>query len=407
MTDPAITSNRLSKRYRIGGSGARSEGRAAFIRNALQERRAREWFWALRDVTFEVAPGEVVGLVGRNGAGKSTLLRILARVTTPTSGTALLRGRVGSLLEVGTGFHPELTGRENVYLSGAILGMRREDIDRLFSTIVEFAEVGQFIDTPVKRYSSGMFVRLAFAVAAHLESDILLVDEVLAVGDARFQQQCLRRMEAAAHDRGRTVVLVSHNMSAIANTCDRALWLDEGIVRSDGAAGTVVDEYMHHVFVGGGVATFDRDGSRTAQLRSVELWDEHGQAGSSFSSSRPPTLKLTYDINEPVSGCIIAVLVSTIGGVQVFWSADSDLAPERLETRRVGSFRASVQLPVEQLNAGVYTVSIVIGIPGTEWFDFVEAAQFSLRTETTLVGVANDGFRTGVILPVIPWTVDS
>src|SRR5262245_30224802 len=209
------------------------------------QRRKREIaeVWALRDVTFEVPRGEVLGVVGRNGAGKSTLLKLLSRITPPTEGRAEIHGHVGSLLEVGTGFHPELTGRENVYLSGAILGMRRRDIDRRFDEIVAFAEVERFLDTPVKRYSSGMYLRLAFSVAAHLEPEVLLVDEVLAVGDAGFQKKCLGRMREDAL-RGRTVLFVSHNMAAVSQLCSRALWIDAGRVQRDGAPQPTVEAYV-------------------------------------------------------------------------------------------------------------------------------------------------------------------
>ncbi len=249
MDEPAIRVVGLSKRFRIG---ARDEIyrtlreslmraiSAPFRRHAPTE---AELVWALRDVSFDVAPGEVLGVVGRNGAGKSTLLKVLSRITPPTRGRAEIRGRVGALLEVGTGFHPELTGRENVYLSGAILGMRRREIARRFDEIVAFAEVDRYIDTPIKHYSSGMHLRLAFAVAAHLEPEVLLVDEVLAVGDAAFQRKCLGRMRDEAM-RGRTVLFVSHNMAAVTQLCSRAIWLDGGRVRLDGSPQDVVQRYL-------------------------------------------------------------------------------------------------------------------------------------------------------------------
>ena len=264
--DPAIRVESLSKQYRIG---SRSSASYRTLREALSEQATSLWsplerrlrgkngqatsrrqgadgsdrFWALRDVSFEVEPGEVVGIIGRNGAGKSTLLKILSRITEPTSGRCELRGRVGSLLEVGTGFHPELTGKENIYLNGSILGMSRREIGRKFNEIVEFAEIERFLDTPVKRYSSGMYVRLAFAVAAHLEPEILLVDEVLAVGDAQFQKKCLGKMDHIARA-GCTVLFVSHQMSAVQRLCRQCLWLEKGHVRSFGAKDKVIDEYL-------------------------------------------------------------------------------------------------------------------------------------------------------------------
>jgi lipopolysaccharide transport system ATP-binding protein len=253
MSRPIIEAQALSKRYRLGTIGA---GSFREEMNRLWEA-LRQWrkghsagndsdpadFWALRGVSFSVEPGEAVGVIGRNGAGKSTLLKILSRITEPTAGKAILRGRLASLLEVGTGFHPELTGRENTYLNGAILGMRRSEIDRKFDEIVAFAEIDRFIDTPVKRYSSGMYVRLAFAVAAHLDPDILIVDEVLAVGDAAFQQKCLGKLrDVATH--GRTVLFVSHNLNAVANLCTRGILLRNGAVAADGKPTEVIAHYL-------------------------------------------------------------------------------------------------------------------------------------------------------------------
>ena len=255
MSKPAIVVENLSKAYRLG---MRAQGKRTF-REALMGmasaplRRLRklrgeadggdDTFWALKDVSFEVQPGEVVGIIGRNGAGKSTLLKVLSRITEPTSGTARLRGRVASLLEVGTGFHPELTGRENIYLNGAILGMKRAEIARKFDEIVAFAEVEKFLDTPVKHYSSGMYVRLAFAVAAHLEPEIIIVDEVLAVGDAEFQKKCLGKMQEVSKGQGRTVLFVSHNMRAIRTLCTSAILIKHGMVELVGPTGCVVSQY--------------------------------------------------------------------------------------------------------------------------------------------------------------------
>lgn len=253
MTDIAIRIDKLSKRYRIGKALNRTDGRRTilgtvvapfkYLASTLQPPSTDEIIWALKDVSFEVKQGEVVGIIGRNGAGKSTLLKILSRITEPTSGKAFVNGRIGSLLEVGTGFHPELTGRENIYLNGAILGMRKSEIDRKFDEIVAFAEVDKFIDTPVKRYSSGMYVRLAFAVAAHLEPEMLMVDEVLAVGDLSFQQKCLNRIKGLTSN-GMTVLLVSHNMAAIQSSCNRAIFLDHGRVAAQGETLEVIQAYQ-------------------------------------------------------------------------------------------------------------------------------------------------------------------
>ncbi len=259
MSDIAITAEKISKKFYIGRRQEKYKTLRDTIADAVKSplRKAgnllrghatgaaelNEAIWALEDVSFQVRRGEVIGIIGRNGAGKSTLLKILSRITEPTAGYAELRGRVGSLLEVGTGFHPELTGRENVYLNGAILGMRRAEINRNFDQIVAFAEVEKFIDTPVKHYSSGMYLRLAFAVAAHLEPEILIVDEVLAVGDASFQKKCLNKMEDVGKQ-GRTVLFVSHNMPAVTNICERVILLDNGRVSLDGTAHQVVSKYL-------------------------------------------------------------------------------------------------------------------------------------------------------------------
>jgi lipopolysaccharide transport system ATP-binding protein len=261
MPEVAIRVEGLGKRYRIGqlvryralrDSLTDAMYAPAHLISSLlrgtngKQPKGENYFWALKDVSLTIPEGQVVGLIGRNGAGKSTLLKILSRITEPTSGHARIRGRIGSLLEVGTGFHPELTGRENIYLSGAILGMRKNEIDRNFEAIVEFAEMGQFVDTPVKHYSSGMYVRLAFAVAAHLEPEILLIDEVLAVGDAGFQKKCLGKMDDIAGT-GRTIVFVSHNMAAIQNLCTSAYLLTAGQVSASGSVGEVIARYLHDV----------------------------------------------------------------------------------------------------------------------------------------------------------------
>ncbi|MEA2464737.1 MAG: lipopolysaccharide transport system ATP-binding protein, partial [Acidobacteriota bacterium] len=279
MNKPIVEIRNVSKAYRLGTIGATS----------LREEAARLWhrarhpesngqgsaakeFWALRDVTFDVQPGEVVGIIGRNGAGKSTLLKILSRITRSTSGHITLRGRVASLLEVGTGFHPDLTGRENVFLNGAILGMNKAEIRRKFDEIVAFAEVDEFIDTPVKRYSSGMYVRLAFAIAAHMEPEILVVDEVLAVGDAAFQQKCLGKMDQVAGREGRTVLFVSHNMGAVQSLCKRVVWLDGGRVMHEGPTRDSIGEYLKTMMALEAVplsARTDRTGDGPARLTDV------------------------------------------------------------------------------------------------------------------------------------------
>jgi homopolymeric O-antigen transport system ATP-binding protein len=250
MTTPAIRTVGLSKQYRVGQRqpyGRLSEALYNLARSSRRHRsrtKEQDLIWALKDVSLEVDEGEVVGLIGRNGGGKSTLLKILSRITEPTEGYAELRGRLGSLLEVGTGFHPELTGRENVYLKGAVIGMRKREVDRKFDEIVAFSEVEKYLDTPVKRYSTGMQLRLAFAVASHLEADILAVDEVLAVGDIQFREKCLRKMESVASE-GSTILFVGHHMGQIRRLCKRVVWLDGGRIRASGDTEFVVSRYEH------------------------------------------------------------------------------------------------------------------------------------------------------------------
>lgn len=297
-SDIVIKVENLSKQYRLGTINygtlyqdlqswwakirGKDDPNAPIIHpsSEIAARMSNEAFLALNDVSFEVKQGEIIGIIGRNGAGKSTLLKILSRVTAPTRGTVKIRGRVASLLEVGTGFHPELTGRENIYLNGAILGMRKKEIDHKFDEIVDFSGVEKFIDTPVKRYSSGMYVRLAFAVAAHLDPEILLVDEVLSVGDAAFQKKCLVRMGEAAEG-GKTVLFVSHNMSAVAALCSRAYWLDSGRIAMSGVTGVVVHEYLKSIQMRDGALLLkdrhDRDGTGAVRATEVAIEDLHGK----------------------------------------------------------------------------------------------------------------------------------
>ena len=314
---PVIKVQNLSKLYQLGG---RSDPYQTFretisqtVRaplNALRRGRNGEekTIWALDDVSFEVQPGEVVGIIGRNGAGKSTLLKVLSRITEPTRGRVDLWGRVGSLLEVGTGFHPELTGRENIFLNGAILGMKRSEIERKFDEIVAFAEVEKFIDTPVKRYSSGMFLRLAFAVAAHLEPEVLVVDEVLAVGDASFQKKCLGKMSDVANA-GRTVLFVSHNMGAIQGLCGRAIWLSGGKIVGQGEANQIVAEYME--MVGQEIDTPATDSSAALSIRKVHLRNKSGEITSNFAFGSSMAVEIHYHARERIEQPYFWISVSS------------------------------------------------------------------------------------------------
>ncbi len=334
-SEPAIRVDRISKQYRIGGSqdryrtlretlvGAFTQPAKRVLRllqgNAAGAADLMQQVWAVRDVSFELAPGEVVGIIGRNGAGKSTLLKILARITEPTSGSARLVGRLGSLLEVGTGFHPELTGRENIYLSGAILGMGRAEINRKFDTILDFAEVEKFADTPVKHYSSGMYLRLAFAVAAHLDPEILLVDEVLAVGDNAFQKKCLRKLGEAAGV-GRTVIFVSHNMTAIQSLCPRTILLADGQVEFDGPTHLAIEKYLaHNQPVAGEIELSEyRSAGNHAVLQAVSATDAEGQERRVFGLGSDVVLKFRLKLEKSLRDPQIGIGVDNVLGTRLF-----------------------------------------------------------------------------------------
>jgi lipopolysaccharide transport system ATP-binding protein len=325
MSNAVIHGEGLGKQYRRGleWEPALRHSLEAFLRSPIASlrRKDEETFWALKDVSLEVKEGEVLGLVGRNGAGKTTLLKILSRITRPTEGWAEIHGRVGSLLEVGTGFHPELTGRENTFLSGAILGMGKAEIERKFDEIVAFAELEKFIDTPVKHYSSGMYVRLAFAVAAHLEPEILLVDEVLAVGDINFQKKCLGKMGDVARA-GRTVVLVSHQLNQIRRLCHRVVWIDEGTVRRDGPTHEVVSAYESAMARGdrnGGPAARG-EGSKARFVR-WQLVEPSSGAPHLVTTLGPVTLKFTVEVEKPIRKGHHGIALYN-NDQQLIWAAD-------------------------------------------------------------------------------------
>ena len=311
MSDIAIRAEHLAKQYSIGGATRShdtlrdqlTEGLASLFRRRKQSRAVRNSIWALEDISFEIKPGEMVGIIGRNGAGKSTLLKILSRVTEPTRGRAEIHGRVGSLLEVGTGFHHELTGRENIYLSGAILGMRKAEIKRKFDQIIDFAEVEKFIDTSVKHYSSGMYMRLAFAVAAHLDPDILLVDEVLSVGDLAFQRKCLAYAKTLQKSSA-TVLFVSHNMFTMASMCDRVIYLADGRVRFDGSSDEVIKLYEEENHLNGSVQIANGANGHAAQspisVTALAILDESGNPRRSFDYGERMRIRLHFEAMQPV-----------------------------------------------------------------------------------------------------------
>ncbi len=372
-----ISVENLSKIYRLGqiGTGTFADDLAVWwakIRrkpNPLMRigqknhgNRDGENVWALKDVSFTVGQGEVLGIIGRNGAGKSTLLKILSRVTAPTSGKIKVKGRIASLLEVGTGFHPDLTGRENIYLNGAILGMSSKEIDRKFDEIVGFSEVEKFIDTPVKRYSSGMYVRLAFAVAAHLEPEILIVDEVLAVGDVEFQKKCLNKMGDVAHA-GRTVLFVSHNMNAINTLCPKCAWINNGKLAALGETPRVVHDYMFSQQAStSGAMNFqdwpDRYGDGFAKLISAKLIDQNGSASTQFFRTKPFSVELEIQSFTNNSLTLSLVVVNEIG-VNVLHLAHFD-SPIPMVVNRKGAYRVVITMPSLPLFTGSY--NLVFGV---------------------------------------------
>jgi lipopolysaccharide transport system ATP-binding protein len=372
VSEIAIRVENLSKQYRIGGPQARYKTlrdslveavqapfrRLAAVVRGQSSALSTGTIWALKDVSFEVKRGEVVGIIGRNGAGKSTLLKILSRITEPTEGEAIIHGRVGSLLEVGTGFHPELTGRENIYLNGAILGMRRAEIDRKFDEIVAFSEIEKFLDTPVKHYSSGMYVRLAFAVAAHLEPEILLVDEVLAVGDVAFQKKCLGKMGDVARE-GRTVLLVSHQMHAISMLCGRAVWLDEGVVKSILPATEAVERYLLHGASEGTAVIHDIDETKPVQCLHLRLLNANGDGASRFAFEEQVTIEFSYVVRRPMSALYLVCFVHSSDGTSVLFS-DSRDHPNSNVSFSLGVHHSTLSIPGQLLAPGRYFASVVI-----------------------------------------------
>ena len=376
MNPPIITVRNLSKLYRIGARRDRYKTIRSSLTDAAlapfrrlkgtreEQVRRDEAIWALKDVSFDVRKGEVVGLIGRNGAGKSTLLKILSEITYPTEGRVEIRGRVGSLLEIGTGFHPELTGRENIFLNGAILGMTRAEIRRKFDEIVAFAEVDKFIDTPVKRYSSGMHVRLAFAVAAHLEPEVLLVDEVLAVGDIQFQKKCLGKMSDVAHGDGRTIIFVSHNMAAIESLCDRCILLHAGALDTDGAVKEVVSHYQASVaeHSAGRVDLTAHPGRRKDSIPMMRTGTLSSQSLSPVAAIRMgEDLSVSVDFVSPDRAFkpVLGIVVKNYIGAAVF-SVSNRVIPG-FDFKSVREGRITCHLEKLPLMPGTYTIDLYLG----------------------------------------------
>ncbi|MEO1377677.1 MAG: ABC transporter ATP-binding protein [Cyanobacteria bacterium J06635_10] len=377
MSDTIIRVDNLSKKYILKHNKERYKtfrgaitGAGKSLVNAFNPRGKKEAnsgeeeFWALKDVSFEVKQGDRVAIIGRNGAGKSTLLKILSRITAPTDGSIRIKGRVASLLEVGTGFHPELTGRENIFLNGAILGMSKVEIQRKFDEIVAFAEVEKFLDTPVKRYSSGMYVRLAFAVAAHLEPEILIVDEVLAVGDAQFQRKCLGKMEDVGKE-GRTVLFVSHNMATVTTLCQRGIWLVKGQVSMDGDAEQVTSKYLTCGAEHSGDVILNSSNKLLQRFyfKRVSLLNLDKNITSNFDIRKPIIIHLEYSVTQTIKDLEVSVKVNNYSGITIFTTNRSSSIGSIISK---GNYISEIEIPALFLVSGTYTIEIAAHIPNVE-----------------------------------------
>ena len=424
--DVMVHAENLGKKYTIGHQGdrqrytalrdvvadrARSLTRSArrFFRGALPAGgMSTEEFWALKSVNFEVRRGEVLGIIGRNGAGKSTLLKVLSRITEPSEGRVTIKGRVASLLEVGTGFHPELTGRENIYLNGAILGMSRAEVRRQFDAIVDFAEVEQFLDTPVKRYSSGMYVRLAFAVAAHLEPDILIVDEVLAVGDAEFQKKCLGKMKDVSARTGRTVLFVSHNMTAINSLCGRAILFNDGRVQEIGSANDIAQLYIAS---GAGIEerykawTYgEAPGDERFKVARIEITPDEAASETPIEMGTAFRVETDYWNLTENANVVLELIVRAGDGTPVFhsYSTEAEDHPARLHAQ--GLYRSSCSVPGNLLNAGHYGIEMYFshGRPTNE-FGLVDAVSVVVHELNDRRNLNYYGRFIGHVHPRLEW----
>ncbi|RZJ29393.1 MAG: ATP-binding cassette domain-containing protein [Flavobacterium sp.] len=402
MKSLAIKAENISKQYRLGevGTGTLSHDLNRFWykmrgkedpylkigeANDRTSKGASDYVWSLRDINFEINEGDAVGIIGRNGAGKSTLLKLLSKVTKPTTGSFKVNGRIASLLEVGTGFNPEMTGRENIYLNGAILGMRRHEITRKFDEIVEFSGVERYIDTPVKRYSSGMYVRLAFAVAAHLESEILIVDEVLAVGDAEFQKKCLGKMGDVSKGEGRTVLFVSHNMAAVKNLCNKGIMLQNGQLAFDGTIDATLDMYMiNSQNMNNSLLAFEPQPEKEAQVLSVELKDENGNDAMEYFTDQDIYVHITMFNRQTQENARLNFSILDKFENLVF------ITRRQLDFTGIKTW--VVKIPKEMLIANTYLIGLALDIPKVKLFDYPNK-----KMVLNIVNVSQDEFKDGDI----------
>ena len=371
-----------------------------------------EFVWALKDVDFEVQQGEIVGIIGRNGAGKSTLLKLLSRVTAPTKGSIQINGKIASLLEVGTGFHPELTGRENIFLNGAILGMSKKEIQSKFDEIVDFSGCAKYIDTPVKRYSSGMHVRLAFAVAAHLEPDILIVDEVLAVGDVEFQQKCINKMEQKGNNEGKTILFVSHNMTAIRQLCPRSILLETGSIHSVGPTDEIISKYLSlNRTRSNSTVDFEQQVTDEIQLIKASVRPQECVNRTIIRTEDAILVEISYKVKQPISNFRVILRLVNQAGIEVFDSSDYLFWPAG-KAREVGKYISLCTIPGNLLNKGTYYIELTFDVPSNrlllkpkEGLTFVIAEQSYDQTGVTYDQVGAVVSPIGVIHPKLKWNI--
>jgi lipopolysaccharide transport system ATP-binding protein len=424
MGNTAIEINNVSKMYRLGevGTGTlshdinrwwhRIRGKEdPYLKLGQENKRdsaGGEYVWAIKDVSFDVQQGEVLGIIGKNGAGKSTLLKLLSRVTAPTTGSICAKGRIASLLEVGTGFHPELTGRENIFLNGAILGMTKNEIKRKFDEIVDFAGVERYIDTPVKRYSSGMYVRLAFGVAAHLESEILIVDEVLAVGDAEFQNKCLGKMKDVSRGEGRTVLFVSHNMGAVKNLCTHALLMEHGKISLDSAPANVIESYLSS---GSESERFvrwlpeERPRSGEIEVFSVKILGKNHDTNDILTTTDNLKIEVEYMLKEEIKDLRVVANIVTPDGIDVFSTSDFGFQNDA-RLRLPGHYKSICYIPGGLLNAGKYIAKIDFDIPKTRAIIMDLAVEFTIsELMFNQLGVTVAHKPAGVVHPYLEWEI--